>query len=66
MSDLKELDIERLSRLFASGNMMHAREIARLLKQARQAPQPKPDLVVAILRRFLKASSPAMLISPEA
>jgi hypothetical protein len=33
MSELADQNIERLSHLFASGNLSHAREIARRLEQ---------------------------------
>ena len=42
MSDLKDCEIERLSRLFASGSMQHAPEIARLLGQELNDQGPKP------------------------
>jgi len=35
MADLTDHNMERLSHLFASGNMRHAREIARLLNLER-------------------------------
>jgi len=37
MADLTDHNMERLSHLFASGNMGHAREIARLLNSERRA-----------------------------
>jgi hypothetical protein len=66
MSDLKDPEIERLSQLFASGSMTHAREIARLLKQEGQAPRPRPYPLLAALGQFLKVSRPGVPITPEA
>jgi hypothetical protein len=41
MSELTDQNIERLSHLFASGSLRHAREIARLLGQ--EIPEQQPE-----------------------
>jgi hypothetical protein len=41
MSELTDQNIERLSHLFASGSLKHAREIARLLGQ--EIPEQQPE-----------------------
>jgi hypothetical protein len=56
MSDLKDCEIERLSRLFASGSMKHAPEIARLLGQELNDQGPKPIPLRAALGNFLRGS----------
>jgi hypothetical protein len=52
MSDLKDCEIERLSRLFASGSMQHAPEIARLLAQELNDQRSKPIALRAVLGNF--------------
>jgi hypothetical protein len=53
MADLTDHDMERLSHLFASGNMRHAREILRLLNLERTAkPCTKADPLSNLLERF--------------
>jgi hypothetical protein len=66
MSDLKDSEIERLSNLFASGNMNHAREIAHLLGQE-LAQQPRKGIpLFAVLGNFLSASVLIGRNSPKA
>jgi hypothetical protein len=59
MSDLKDCEIERLSRLFASGSMQHAPEIARLLGQELNDQGPKQIPLRATLGSFLWGSGDA-------
>ena len=52
MSELADQNIERLSHLFASGSMKHAREIARLLSEEIGEPsgaRPEPGLISRLL-----------------
>jgi hypothetical protein len=56
MSYLNDCEIERLSRLFASGSMEHAPEIARLLGQELSDQGPKPIRLRAALGNFLRGS----------
>jgi hypothetical protein len=56
MSDLKDCEIERLSRLFASGSMKHAQEIARLLGQELNDQGPKPIPLRSAFGSFLRGS----------
>jgi hypothetical protein len=56
MSDLKDCEIERLSRLFASGNMQHGPEIARLLARELNGQGSKPIALRAVLGNFLRES----------
>jgi hypothetical protein len=53
MADLTDLNMERLSHLFASGNMGHAREIARLLNLERTEQCSKADPLSSLLEDFL-------------
>ena len=54
MADLTDHNMERLSRLFASGNMRHAREIARLLNLERTEQYgTKADPLSRLLEDFL-------------
>ena len=53
MADLTDHNMERLSHLFASGNMGHAREIARLLNLERTARCTKADPLSRLLEDFL-------------
>ena len=53
MADLTDHDMERLSHLFASGDMRHAREIVRLLNLDRTTkPCIKADALSNRLERF--------------
>jgi len=54
MSDLKDDEIERLSRLLASGSMKHAREIVRLLAKELRERRLEPDPLLTALGIFLK------------
>jgi hypothetical protein len=54
MSDLKDCEIERLSRLFAS--VKHAPEIARLLGQELNDQGPKPIPLRSAFGNFLRGS----------
>jgi hypothetical protein len=56
MSDLKDCEIERLLSLFASGNMKHAPEIARLLGQELNHQGPKPVPLRASFGNVLRGS----------
>jgi hypothetical protein len=53
MTPLADASLERLCDLFASGNMRHAREIARILGQEIDEPRPSAEVLLAadILRR---------------
>jgi len=53
MADLTDHNMERLSRLFASGDMRHAREIARLLNLERTERCSKADPRSSLLEDFL-------------
>jgi hypothetical protein len=53
MADLTDHNMERLSHLFASGDMRHAREIARLLDLERTARSTKADPLSRLLEDFL-------------
>ena len=54
MADLTDHNMERLSHLFASGNMRHAREIARLLNLERtERYGTKADSLSRLLEDFL-------------
>jgi hypothetical protein len=53
MADLTDHNMERLSHLFASGNMGHAREIARLLNLERPERCTKADPLSGLLEDFL-------------
>jgi hypothetical protein len=53
MADLTDHNMERLSRLFASGDMRHAREIARLLNLERTERCSKADPLSSLLEDFL-------------
>jgi hypothetical protein len=44
---LADPTLERLCDLFASGNMEHAKEIARLLVQEINEPQPRPEALLS-------------------
>ena len=56
MADLTDHNMERLSRLFASGNMRHAREIARLLNLERtERYGTKADSLSRLHEEFLHA-----------
>jgi len=62
MSELADQNIERLSHLFASGNLSHAREIARRLEQEiGEQPRERAD---SGLISWLLAS--ALLGKPQA
>ena len=53
MAELTDHDMERLSHLFASGDMRHAREIVRLLNLERTTkPCTKADPLSNLLERF--------------
>jgi hypothetical protein len=63
MAVLTDHNMERLSHLFASGNMRHAREIARLLNLERTEQCSKADPRSRLLEDFLNGlarSQPAM------
>ena len=53
MTMLADPTLERLSDLFASGRMEHAKEIARLLSQDIKEPWPGADVLLTadLLRR---------------
>ena len=55
MSELADQNIERLSHLFASGNLSHAREIARLLGQEIGGP-PRERADSGLISRLLAAA----------
>ena len=46
MTTLADPALERLCDLFASGNMEHAKEIARLLVQEINEPRPGPEALL--------------------
>ena len=53
MADLTDHDMERLSHLFASGDMRHAPEIVRRLNLERTTkPCTKADALSNLLERF--------------
>ena len=52
MADLTDHNMERLSHLFASGNMRHAREIARLLNLERTERCTKAAALSSLLSRI--------------
>ena len=69
MADLTDHNMERLSHLFASGNMGHAREIARLLNLERtERYGTKADPLSGLLEDFLHglARSPPVMAPPPA
>ena len=68
MADLKDHNMERLSHLFASGNMRHAREIVRLLNLERTERCTKADPLSSLLEDFLRglARSPPVMGPPPA
>jgi len=47
MTTLADPALERLCDLFASGNMEHAKEIARLLVQEINEPRPAPEALLS-------------------
>ena len=54
MPALKNFDMERLLHLLASGNMVHAREISRLLShEGREPNAKKSDPLLESLRALL-------------
>jgi hypothetical protein len=53
MADLTDHNMERLSHLFASRNMRHAREIVRLLNLERTERCTKADPLSRLLEDFL-------------
>ena len=54
MADLTDHNMERLAHLFASGNMGHAREIARLLNLERTTERcTEADPLPGLLEDFL-------------
>jgi hypothetical protein len=57
MTTLADPTLERLSDLFASGKMEHAKEIARLLVQEISEPRPGPEALLSsdLLRRVALA-----------
>ena len=57
MTTLADPTLERLCDLFASGNMKHAKEIARLLVQEINEPPPGPEALLNsdLLRRVALA-----------
>ena len=56
MSELADQNIERLSHLFASGNLSHAREIARLLgEEIGEAPRQRAE--PGLISRLLAAAA---------
>ena len=68
MADLTDHNMERLSHLFASGNMRHAREIARLLNLERTERCTKAAALSSLLEDFLRglARSPPVMGPPPA
>ena len=56
MSELADQNIERLSRLFASGNLSHAREIARRLGEEIGEP-PREWAELGLISRLLAAAA---------
>jgi len=56
MSELADQNIERLSHLLASGNLSHAREIARLLGQE-IGEQPRERCESGLISRLLAAAA---------
>ena len=55
MADLTDHNMERLSHLFASGSMRHAREIARLVNLERtERYGTKADPLSRLLQDFLR------------
>ena len=68
MADLTDHNMERLSHLFASGSMRHAREIARLVNLERTEQCTKADPLSRLLEDFLHglARSPPMMGLPPA
>ena len=61
MSELADQNIERLSHLFASGSLSHAREIAQRLNQE-IGEQPRERCESGLISRLLTA---AMLGKPQ-
>jgi hypothetical protein len=55
MSELADQNIERLSHLFASGSLSHAREIAQLLGQE-IGEQPRERAESGLIQRLLAAA----------
>lgn len=56
MSELADQNIERLSHLFASGNLRHAREIARRLGE--EIGEPPPECAeLGLIYRLLAAAA---------
>ena len=57
MTTLADPNLERLCDLCASGKMEHAKEIARLLVQEINEPQPRPEALFGsdLLRRVALA-----------
>lgn len=53
MSDIEDHEIERISNLFAAGNMTHAKEIVRLLAKDVAERPLRPHPLQAALERFL-------------
>lgn len=56
MSELADQNIERLSHLFASGNLSHAREIARRLGEEIGEP-PRECAELGLISRLLAAAA---------
>ena len=56
MSELADQNIERLSHLFASGSLSHAREIAQLLGQE-IGEQPRDRGEAGLISRLLAAAA---------
>jgi hypothetical protein len=62
MSELADQNIERLSHLFASGSLGHAREIARRLGEEIGEPpheRPEPGLISRLLAAATLGKQPA-------
>jgi hypothetical protein len=57
MSELADQNIERLSHLFASGSLSHAREIARRLGEEIGEPPPEKRPEHSLISRLLGAAA---------